>query len=91
MEMINAKDRVLHLKDVEFQMMKYLASVMTILQMVVVVIIDVGCSYCAYKVDCWKDSNNGTGLRKFIYANGLRYLTQVAKKPDVPEIELNEF
>ena len=76
------------------QVMKYLASVMTILQTDGSSgnrKLDVGCSYCAYKVDCWKDSNNGTGLRKFIYANGPRYLTQVAKKPDVPEVELNDI
>ena len=92
MEMINAKDRVLHLKDVvasdEIPSKCYddIADGSSGNRK-----LDVGCSYCAYKVDCWKDSNNGTGLRKFIYANGPRYLTQVAKKPDVPEVELNDI
>ena len=91
MEMINAKDRVLHLKKVvtsnEIPSKCYSdvadgASGNRKL--------DVGCSYCPYKVDCWKDSNNGTGLRKFIYANGPRYLTNVVKTPDVNEVKLND-
>lgn len=39
-----------------------------------------GCSYCAYKWECWP------GLRGFAYANGPRYLTRVGKEPEVPEI-----
>lgn len=46
----------------------------------------VGCIYCPYKDDCWKDANGGQGLRKFKYSNGIRYLTTVAKTPDVPEV-----
>lgn len=38
------------------------------------------CSYCAFKFDCWP------GLRGFAYSNGPRWLTRVAKLPDVPEI-----
>jgi hypothetical protein len=38
-----------------------------------------GCSYCAFKHSCWP------GLRTFLYSNGPRYLTNVAKVPDVPE------
>jgi len=45
----------------------------------------VNCSYCAFKVDCWKDSNEGKGLRKFIYSNGPRWLTNVVTTPQVPE------
>ena len=30
----------------------------------------IGCMYCDYKVDCWKDANDGKGLRKFDYKNG---------------------
>ena len=92
MEMINAKDRVLHLKNVVandtvpskcYDDIADGASGNRKL--------DVGCSYCAYKVNCWQDANNGKGLRKFIYANGPRYLTQVVKKPDVIEVELNDI
>ena len=90
MEMINAKDRVLHLKDVvnsdEIPSKCYTdipdgSSGNRKL--------DIGCSYCAYKVNCWSDSNEGKGLRKFIYANGPRYLTQVAKTPEVTEVDLD--
>lgn len=41
-----------------------------------------GCSYCAHKFRCWDN------LRGFIYSNGPRYLTQVERVPDVPEIPL---
>lgn len=40
----------------------------------------VNCSYCAFKWDCYPD------LRGFIYANGPKYLTHVARLPDVPEM-----
>ena len=48
--------------------------------------LSIGCAYCPYKKDCWSDANNGMGLRTFKYANGNRYLTQVHKIPDVEEI-----
>lgn len=38
------------------------------------------CSYCPFKKSCWP------GLRTFIYSSGPRYLTQVKRTPDVPEI-----
>ena len=38
------------------------------------------CSYCAFKHECWP------GLRTFIYSTGPRYLTTVAKVPDVYEV-----
>lgn len=38
------------------------------------------CSYCPFKAECWP------GLRVFAYASGPRYLTHVAKVPDVPEV-----
>jgi len=45
----------------------------------------VECSYCAFKVDCWQDVNDGSGLRKFIYSSGPRWLTVVKKEPNVME------
>lgn len=45
------------------------------------------CSYCSFKHLCWSDSNNGQGLRTFIYASGPRYLTTVARQPDVVEVD----
>lgn len=40
-----------------------------------------GCSYCAHKFRCWP------GLRGFAYSNGPKYLTVVAREPDVPEFQ----
>lgn len=45
----------------------------------------VNCSYCAFKDRCWQDSNGGLGLRTFLYSNGPRFLTNVAREPNVPE------
>ena len=39
------------------------------------------CSYCPFKRECWP------GLRTFIYSNGPRYLTTVARTPDVYEVK----
>jgi hypothetical protein len=44
------------------------------------------CSYCAFKKDCWKSSNGGDGLRTFIYSSGPVFMTNVVKKPNVPEV-----
>lgn len=43
----------------------------------------VGCSYCAHKFECWKDSNNGEGIKTYIYSTGPRYLTNVIREPNV--------
>lgn len=48
--------------------------------------LDVGCSYCPFKDECWKDANNGKGLRKFHYSRGPVWLTHVAKEPKVEEV-----
>lgn len=47
--------------------------------------LNVNCSYCAFKKDCWADANDGIGLRTFIYANGPKFLTTVVREPNVPE------
>lgn len=41
--------------------------------------LDLNCSYCAYKFDCWP------GLRAFNYSGKPRFLTHVAREPDVYE------
>lgn len=43
----------------------------------------VGCSYCPFKLECWKD----VGLRKFIYSTGPVWMTHVEKEPDVLEVD----
>ncbi len=45
----------------------------------------IGCSYCGFHDECWKDANNGKGLRKYIYSRGPVWLTKVAKEPRVNE------
>jgi hypothetical protein len=45
-----------------------------------------GCVYCRHKFECYKDSNDGKGLRVFRYSNGNRYLTQTPKAPNVIEV-----
>tara|TARA_R100001530_G_scaffold42957_1_gene32681 strand:- start:570 stop:1430 length:861 start_codon:yes stop_codon:yes gene_type:complete len=45
-----------------------------------------GCVYCGHKKECWSDVNQGRGIRVFQYAKGKRYLVQVGKEPDVPEV-----
>ena len=47
--------------------------------------LDTGCSYCGYKEECWKDCNDGKGLRTFLYSNGPKFLTHVEKIPQVSE------
>jgi hypothetical protein len=45
-----------------------------------------GCVYCGHKKECWSDINQGRGIRVFQYAKGKRYLVQIGKEPDVPEV-----
>ena len=40
------------------------------------------CSYCEWKATCWP------GLRKFLYSSGPRFLTEVKREPDVPEVKI---
>ncbi len=44
------------------------------------------CTYCPFKERCWKEANDGKGLRKFQYASEVRYLTRVESVPRVPEL-----
>jgi hypothetical protein len=48
--------------------------------------LSVKCSYCHFKHTCWKDSNDGQGLKGYIYSNGPVWLTQVNEEPRVPMI-----
>lgn len=47
------------------------------------------CAYCSHKKECWKDANEGSGLRKFIYSTGPRWLTKIIRMPDVKEVPLD--
>lgn len=46
----------------------------------------INCSFCLHKHVCWKDANEGKGLRAFKYSYGTQYLTDVKKEPKVDEI-----
>lgn len=49
----------------------------------------VGCTFCDFKKECWKHTNNGKGLRAFKYSNGVRYLTEVYNEPEVEEVKVS--
>jgi len=44
------------------------------------------CTWCPYKFECHRESNDGKGLRVFKYAKGNAYLTTVVKEPNVEEV-----
>ncbi len=48
-------------------------------------VLDIGCMFCDYKHDCWKDANNGEGLRRFNYSDGAKFFTYVEREPNVEE------
>jgi len=87
MEMINAKERVKHLKG--------MVSNDRVPDRCYAPLADgesgnlklpIGCIYCGHKRECWSDCNQGKGLRAFKYSRGLNYLTKVVKEPKVEEV-----
>lgn len=46
------------------------------------------CSYCPYKRVCWRDANNGHGLKAYSYSYGPTFLGVIVREPKVPEIDL---
>ena len=87
MEMINAKERVKHLKG--------MVSNDRVPDRCYAPLADgesgnlklpIGCVYCGHKRECWSDCNQGKGLRAFKYSRGLSYLTTVVKEPKVEEV-----
>lgn len=48
------------------------------------------CKYCPFHHKCWSDSNSGTGLRYFQYANEIVPLVKVVTTPRVDEVFLSE-
>lgn len=43
----------------------------------------VGCSYCPHKFHCYRDANDGAGLKTYYYSGGPKFLIKVAKEPRV--------
>lgn len=50
--------------------------------------LDKACSWCQFKKKCYNDANGGQGLRAFQYANEIKWLTHVAREPNVREIKI---
>lgn len=48
------------------------------------------CEYCPFKYECWKDSNDGAGLRTFKYSDGLKYFTTIKREPTKAEEVFHE-
>lgn len=44
------------------------------------------CSYCPFREECWKDANDGKGLRTFMYSKGPVHFTEVKAEPRVEEM-----
>lgn len=45
----------------------------------------IGCAYCPFKHYCWRDANEGKGLRTFNYSGTPRFLVHVENEPRVTE------
>lgn len=52
--------------------------------------IPIGCQYCPFKSECWKDCNDGQGLRLFLYSDKPVWLSKVTKTPLVFEVTKKE-
>lgn len=51
-------------------------------------VLGINCSYCPFKFTCWADSNDGVGLRTFLYSTGPKHFTSVIREPKVTEITI---
>lgn len=54
-------------------------------------ILSVGCSYCNWKEECWKDSNDGRGLQARHYSSGVKLFTKIVKEPRLKYEEFEPF
>jgi hypothetical protein len=50
----------------------------------------VNCSYCPFKYECYKDTNDGQGLRKFYYSRGPIFLAETVREPNVKEASVGD-
>jgi hypothetical protein len=39
------------------------------------------CRYCPFKEECWKDTNGGKGLLKYIFSTGPKWFTKIVRDP----------
>lgn len=54
-------------------------------------VLGVGCGYCPFKGHCWRDANNGEGLKKFMYSTGPKWFVKIEKQPRVQEFMPDTF
>lgn len=47
----------------------------------------INCSYCPFKLHCWRSANGGEGLQVYSYSTGPVFLTHVTRQPNVAKIE----
>lgn len=87
-DMINAKERVKHLKEVVNYKEPPKEKCYEPVEMGKKgnKVIHRNCSYCPFARECWQDANNGKGLRSFKYSDKVVHFTEVKAKPKVPEI-----
>lgn len=50
--------------------------------------LSIPCSYCSFKQECWKDANQGQGLKGYRYSTGPKWLVKVVKEPRVDPIAI---
>lgn len=50
--------------------------------------LDVTCSYCSFKQECWKQANNGEGIKTFLYSGKPEFIVKVVRQPKVKELIL---
>lgn len=48
----------------------------------------VSCSYCAFKHRCWRDANNGVGIRGYAYSHGPVWFTDITRPPKAGVAEI---
>lgn len=46
-------------------------------------VLDTGCSFCGFKVHCWREANNGEGLKLRQYSTGPKWFTTLVKEPNL--------
>jgi hypothetical protein len=54
-------------------------------------ILGTGCSYCAHKIECWKDVNDGQGLQLRYYSSGPKWFTRLVKEPKLKSNTFEDF
>lgn len=54
-------------------------------------VLSIQCSYCAFREHCWRDANNGEGLKTYYYSSGPKFFVEIKKTPRVQEFVKDTF